>query len=92
MEILWSVIIAMGIAFVTFASKRQKGEAFDGQKLVRTMAIGLVLGLIAYFSGFTLTVDNWEAYLTANAGAVAVVEQVLKIVWRLVVKPAAVTG
>jgi hypothetical protein len=86
--ILMSVVVALLISMTTFAGKVQKGEAFDWVKLVRTLLIGVVLGVVAGFSGFQITAENWEMYATANAGAVAIVDQLFKAGLRVVMPKA----
>jgi len=85
---LSQIVISIGMALVLglwiYLSKRQSsGEAFNILKLVRTLFVGAVLGGIASFTGFTLTAENWEFYLAANAGAVAFADQGLKMLFNL---------
>jgi len=87
MAIVYSIIMALIISLGTFVTKLQKGEVFDVTKLLRTVVIGVVLGGLAWYSGFALTAENWETYLIANAGAVSIVDQVVKFISNLIWKP-----
>lgn len=90
MGIVYSIIMALVISLGTFVTKLQKGEPFDVVKLLRTLAIGVVLGALAAYSGITITPENWEAYLLANAGAIALADQFIKFIENLIWKPKAV--
>lgn len=83
-QIAMSLGMAILISVLTYITKVQKGESFDAYKVLRTLVIGLVIGGIAYYKGFTITPENWEAYLTSNMGIVAVLDQGWKMVWRLI--------
>lgn len=83
-QILISIIMALLISLATFMGKVQKGEKFDFAKLLRTALIGLALGAVAAFSGAQITMENWEMYMAANAGAVAVADQGVKAALRLI--------
>ena len=87
-QIVFSVIMAVLISLIFFTSKIQSGEAFSFTKMGRTVLVGIALGITAYFSGFNLTVENWEMYAAANTGAIAVVDKILTTVMKLI-KPKA---
>lgn len=84
---MYEIVVAIGMALIVslsvYAAKMPKGEVFQPYKLARTLIVGAVLGLLAYYKGYTLTVDNWEAYLLANAGIIGFVDQIVKLGWRL---------
>lgn len=82
--IIIALIAAAVIAMSTYVAKIKKGEEFQPRKLIRTLGIGLALGIIAHVKGFELTAENWEAYMTANAGIIAIADQVIKGGYRLV--------
>ena len=84
MEILIGLGIAITIAVTIFLGKLQKGEEFQPYKLARTVAVGIALGLVAYFKGYTITAENYEAYLLANAGLIGGIDVVVKIAYRFV--------
>ena len=82
-EIGVAIIMALVVSLSIYAAKLPKGEIFQPYKLVRTLIVGAVLGVVAYFSGFALTTENWETYLLANAGIIGFVDQLVKLGWRL---------
>ena len=90
MGVVYSIIMALIISLGTFVTKLQKGEPFDAAKLLRTVIIGAVLGGAAWYGGAVITPENWEAYLLANAGAIAVADQAVKFISNLIWKPKAV--
>lgn len=86
-SILASVGAALLVVVPTMLTKLQKGEKFDIVKAGRTLAIGVGLGVLAGFTGYEIKADNYQEYVAANAGAVMVIEQGLKIIFRLIKKP-----
>ena len=80
-EIVMAVITALVLSLIIYLGK-EKEEVFQPYKLVRTLAVGAVLGVIAYSSGYTLTADNWEAYLAANTSIIVIADVVVKAAWR----------
>lgn len=83
-QIIMSVGMAFLLSIVTYMTKMQKGEGFDAFKFIRTLVIGLVIGGIAWQQNVQVTGDNWESYITANAGVIAFIDQGIKFIWRLV--------
>lgn len=81
-EVLTGVAVALLVSMTTYASKLQRGETFDPRKLLRTVAIGLVGGIGAAITGAEITAENWDAYIAANTGVVALVDQIIKIAGR----------
>lgn len=79
MQMMVSMLVALGVGLITYANKWRKGEQFEGRKLMRTAVVGIVLGAIAWKGGYSLTADNWDTYLAANAGTVAVIDQLVKL-------------
>lgn len=82
MEVVISIVMAILISFYTYLSKLQKGQAFEPQKMLRTAITGLVLGVVAFFSGFKITPENWEAYVLSNGMIIGIIDQALKVGWR----------
>ena len=82
-EILTALGSATVLSLLTYFTKWQKGEVFDILKLLRTLLIGLALGIVAKLGGAELTAENWETYLAANAGIIAVIDQIIKAVGRM---------
>lgn len=83
-QVVISILVAVFVSLTTYAGKVQNGEEFDWYKIIRTGVIGLALGGYAAYSGYQITGENWEGYLAANAGFVAVLDQILKAVYRKV--------
>ena len=79
-----SIALALGLSLIIYFKKMTKedGEAYDYKKLIRTLTIGLILGIVSYQGGFDLTEANWETYTTANAGVIVIADQVLAGIWR----------
>ena len=82
------IVMSLGMAFllsvVTYLTKMQKGEGFDAYKFLRTLVIGAVIGGVAWQQHIQITGENWESYITANAGVIAFIDQGFKLIWRLV--------
>ncbi len=84
-QILFSVAVALCLGFVQYIGKLRKGgEAFSLAKFVRTGIVGLVIGVVAGFSGVEITEETWPLLAAANAGTVAAAEAILKPILRLV--------
>ena len=83
-EIMGALGSALVLSLLTYGTKWQKGEPFDVVKLIRTLIIGAVLGIIAKLSGAELTADNWTAYELGNAGIIALIDQLVKLIGRLI--------
>ena len=74
--VMMSIISGAGFGIMAFMSKAQKGEAFELLKLARTAFIGGVVGVVMHFTGQTVTADNYQIYITANAGIIAMIDKV----------------
>ena len=74
--ILASMLAGAGFGVMAFLSKSQKGEAFEFLKLARTAFIGAVVGVVMHFTGQTVTADNYQVYVMANAGIIAMIDKV----------------
>lgn len=87
-QVAASIVAAIGIALITFFSKKvKKGrEQFDFKKIGRTVLIGLGLGVIAYYQDYNLTLENYQQYMSTNIGIIAVLDQGIKFVWNLISK------
>lgn len=81
-EAVVGVAIAILLNLTVYASKFQKGEAFDPLKLLRTVLVGLVGGIGAAITGAEITAENWQAYMAANGFAVTIADQIVKMVGR----------
>ena len=74
--ILASILSGAGFGIMAFMAKSQKGEAFEFPKLAKTAFIGAVVGIVMHFTGQSITADNYQVYLTANAGIIAMIDKV----------------
>jgi len=85
-----SIALSLGtailVSILTYLTKMQKGEAFDGIKFFRTFFIGAVIGIVAWYQGIEVTQENFGALLTANAGIIGMLDQAWKLIYRLVKK------
>jgi hypothetical protein len=91
-QLLTGAGIGIVYALLTYFQKTLKGgfpskqEVFDWVKLSRTIVVGIAIGGFAQYSGYSLTAENYDIYLTANAGLVAGVDKAIIIVGRLISK------
>lgn len=83
-QVALSMGMALLLSVLTYMTKLQKGEAFDALKAVRTLVIGLIIGSAAWHQNIQLTADNWDTYMTANVGVIALLDQGLKLIGRLI--------
>jgi len=83
-DIILAVISALAYSLIFFLKKREKdiGEPYDYFKLGATLIVGLVIGLAIHFSGVDLTQVSLEQKLVMYAGAIALVESILKTLVR----------
>jgi len=79
MEIVISIGMAIAVSLIIFMGKLQGGQAFDPQKFIRTLIVGLIVGVSAKGSGIDITTENWPELLAASSGIIAVSDQLLKI-------------
>ncbi len=85
-----SILTALGIALTMYASKSKlidpnQGQAFEGRKMVRTLVVGVIIGIVAYFQGFEITEANFEMYSTTNALVIVGADLATKFIWKLLV-------
>lgn len=84
--IIVCVVGAMLYSFVTYWSQRMDEddpELFQPQKLIRTVIVGLIVGVYAYSRGLDLELSNFRALAEAS-GAVVIAEQASKGIWRFI--------
>ncbi len=77
-----SALIYSVVFYAKHYFKPGKPEPFDPTKLGATLLVGAVLGVIFYAGGVGITAEAVEMQLIAYAGIVALVESVLKLVYR----------
>ena len=83
--VLISVVSGVGLGAVNAFKKmarKENTEKFDKAKLRDTAVVSLVVGVVAYAQGYTLTGDNYEAYVAANAGVIALAQSSFQAVGR----------
>ena len=83
MQVAVSVGMALALGLWIYLRKWQKGEKYNFFKLLTTLVSGIVLGVVAGFTNYDLTVENWGTYLAANAGAIAFADQGFKMLFNL---------
>lgn len=83
LEILTTVGTAICLSLTTYINKMNKGEKFSFKKALRTFGIGVALGISSYISGTEITAENWPQYMAANAGIIAMADQVIKYLGHL---------
>jgi hypothetical protein len=61
---------------------QQAKEPFEWQKFAATLAVGIVVGVVAALSGGEVFQADIETKLVAYAGAIALIETILKLGYR----------
>jgi len=86
MEFDYTVVLTAIIAGLTYALSgylKTVGEKWDWLKFFTTVVIGIVTGAVVAYS-------DWELDMAYNfiisLGAIAIVENILKAIWRKIVK------
>lgn len=82
--------IAASIAYsITFYVKKRSSknkQTFDVKKFIATLLVGIGVGVSISLSGADLTFLSFEAELATMAGIIALVESVIKTIYREVQK------
>lgn len=78
------VVGAIVYGLVSYFTKRTKpdGEPFDVRKILRTVIIGVIVGLFAWQQGIALDLGNFWQLATA-IGAPALAERIVQIIYRI---------
>ena len=84
--VLSQVLTAIILSLITASAKMQKGEVFALDKLLRTVIIGVVLGVGATILGFEINSGNFQEVLATQTTMIAITDQLAKIIWRLTKK------
>lgn len=77
--VLASMAAGGGYSLMFAISKINKGESFEIKKMARTVVIGGVIGVVAHFSGYPLTQENYQAYVGVNGFVVVIVDNLWAI-------------
>lgn len=83
--IAYAIVSALIYSIVFFAKKRLRKEdptKFDPIKLVSTLIVGAVIGAGFYLGNFAITALAIETQLLAYGMVIALVESIVKILWR----------
>lgn len=92
MELLmfvYYILAAIGWSFLYYFVKKtgDKEVEFDMQKFVRTLFVGLIVGIGAFMTGaeasYTGFLGVLRTIVTTNIGVIAVVDQLAKLVVKL---------
>lgn len=75
--------IAAGITFALSGFFKSKGEPFDYTRFGATIALGAGIGVIYGIAGIPF--DVTMSYAT-QLGAIAIIENALKAIWRRLIK------
>ena len=79
--ILASLVYSL-IFYVKKAVRKKDPPEFDYAKLGATLVVGLVIGIVFYIGGVPIATEAVETQLIAYAGVVALVESILKLIYR----------
>lgn len=87
MQVVLSVLAAIVYSLaVYFKNLSASGEKFDESKFIRTIIVGAVVGIASKAAGVEVTQENIVELSASYAGVVAVVENVLKLIYNLLKK------
>lgn len=83
-QILLAAISAAGYSLVFYIKKRAKEspDSFDPYKLASTVVVGIAVGISFGLSGVDFGATDIQNQIAMYAGSVAVVESVLKTLYR----------
>jgi len=88
-ESIHGVFYAIGMAvfysLVWYASKFQKGEAFDARRLLRIIILGIIVGIASVFMGWPIrqeTVQEQLVVLSSYAFLIALIDKLVLIILR----------
>ena len=74
-------VAAFSFAIIYLGKALQQGQALDIQKFVTTLVVGVILGLIAAFSGVIPSDADLATQFAYYMSLVVGVEGLIKIVW-----------
>lgn len=79
MEAGTAAVAAAVYASIWYMRARQKGEEFDYKKYLSTVIVGFGIGFFLGLMGDVVSFDTVQEQLAGYAGAVAMVEGILKV-------------
>lgn len=84
MTVLLSILGACAYCFTSFVKKWEAGQKWNWSKFIATMIIGAVVGFIARATPLSEMTEQFViGQLALYGGFTAVIENILKIIWRL---------
>lgn len=84
-EFLIPMLSAAVYALAFYLKRYQEdGVAFDFVKFGSTLILGLVIGVVSVYSGIGVSSETVIAQFAAYAGFTAVIESVIKMLWRAI--------
>jgi len=86
--VLIAVLAAAIYSATSYLKKHMKDdpENFDPVKFAATLIVGAIVGFSMWTSGIPITQEAVETQLVAYAGLVAIVENVIKVIYRAFTK------
>jgi len=87
-QILISILSSLTYSFIFYIKKREQkdSEDFNKFKLASTLLVGVMVGAVFGYRGIEVRVDTIETFLAANIGIIAIVESILKALYRRFIK------
>lgn len=85
LQTIFTAVLASIAYSITFYVKKRSSkniQMFDVKKFISTVIVGIGVGVSISMSGADLTFLSFEAELATMAGIIALVESVLKTVYR----------
>ena len=87
--IITAILAAIAYSLIFYVKKYYKEtnpESFDPTKLLATILVGLIVGVAMHFTGDPLSQETLQNQLVAYTGIVAIVETLLKSLYRAIAK------
>ena len=85
-EVVVPFITAVAYALYTYSGKYVKnGDKFLPKKFLRTLLIGVFVGVVVAATGRTVTLNNFEA-VAASVGAIHVADVAVGAIWEKLVQ------
>lgn len=80
----YAVTASVAFAVVYYWKRSDENESFSKPGLLATAIVGLGIGLISFATGQKFTAESLEVQLFLYAGLIAMLEGLLKGIWRRV--------